>query len=753
VFVLSACAPTGMPATPGVSPPAEGVVRGGGVAPRLVKPAIGVADGPAFVPPAVPASPTAAATPLPSAPATLTPAHEAIRGKLGGKLADLARVGFVQAQAAILTNNGAGVIAQNGASLISNNGGGLVSDRGAGYRVAQAAPAVATGPLAGEALVVNSRWADDSRLLIYYKPETYSAENPEMRRVNVNPAGHGVTETLRQVSATWPSQLPRELTDHLVQAGDDGRFLYKLSAKLTYDEAGLGQTIDIGPGATRWDDARSGITVEVDAFKVSYPADSGSYAYRFTKLGLVEKGTLTKLRRRADSRFVVELMNPEQLGDVDARVEKADGTLLFTKAIAQAAGGQVFTYDLQDGLVLRFDRLEAGHLVGKLLVNGQTEADAKLERRAGAHIFSIAFPEAPAHPIVVGYGSLTGTAGTGDAAPQAHWEVATAAGDGTPGTADGAGAAARFKLLSGLAASRVNPNRLYACDQAAHTVRVFDIQPDGSVTVGTYAGTGTAGTTEGDRKTARFNTPLGLAVGPDDTLYVADSGNRKVRKIAPDGTVSTFAGRGSSGTADGAATSASFVMPAGLALDGTGTLWVSDAGAHTLRRVTPDLRVQTVAGRANTAGPTDGTGSAARFDTPLGLAVTAAGEVLLADSGNHSLRKVTAAGVVTTLAGSANLDAVGIDGPAREVCLVGLSAIAVGPSGAPYLGTDNVRMLRADGQVGSYAGTHGSLHVDGSHPFAAFTAISGLAFGPKGVLYVADGTRLRAIVPQNAPAP
>ncbi|MFN3431728.1 MAG: hypothetical protein ACK46X_17465, partial [Candidatus Sericytochromatia bacterium] len=245
----------------------------------------------------------------------------------------------------------------------------------------------------------------------------------------------------------------------------------------------------------------------------------------------------------------------------------------------------------------------------------------------------------------------------------------------------------------------------------------------------------------------------GLAVGPDDTLYVADSGNRKVRRIAPDGTVSTYAGRGPSGTADGAASSATFVMPAGLALDATGALYVSDAGAHTLRRVTPDMKVQTVAGRANTAGVADGTGTAARFDTPLGLAVTAAGDVLLADSANHSLRHVSPAGVVTTLAGSANLDAVGLDGPARETCLVGLTAIAIGPSGTPYLGTDNVRMLRSDGHVGSYAGTHGSLHVDGPHPYAAFTAISGLAFGPKNVLYVADGTRLRAIVPQHAPTP
>ncbi|MFN3431084.1 MAG: hypothetical protein ACK46X_14160, partial [Candidatus Sericytochromatia bacterium] len=726
---------------------------GGGAPPRLVKPAIGAADGAAFVPPATPSGPVVASTPLPSPPAALTPAHEAIRGSLGGKLAELARVGFVQAQAAILTNNGAGVIAQNGASLISNNGGGLVSDRGAGYRLAQSAGAVATAPLPGEALVVNSRWADDSRLLIYYKPETYSAENPEMRRVNVNPAGHGLSETLRRVTAAWPSNLPKDLVDHLVQAGDDGRFLYKLIGRLTYDEAGVGQTIDIGPGETRWDDARSGITVEVDAFKLSHPADSGSYAYRFPKLGLVETGTLTKLRRRADQRFAIELMNPERMGDVQSRIEKTDGTLLFTRSVVKAGDGQIHTYDLQGGLALRFDRQEQGHLVGKLLVNGHAEADAKLERRSGAHIVSIAFPEDQTHPLVVGYGSLSGTPEPGDAAPQALWHVATAAGSEAPGTADGAGQTARFKLLSGLAASRVNPNRLYAVDRGAHVVRVLDVDANGVVTAGTFAGTGVAGAAEGARLQASFNQPSALAVGPDDTLYLTDTGNRKIRRIAPDGTVSTVAGSGAAGIADGPAASATFLAPAGLALDGTGGLWVSDAGAHTLRKVSADGTVGTVAGTAGATGRTDGVGSAARFNAPLGLALSAQGRVLVADSQNFSLREVTADGTVSTLAGNADTNRVGLDGAPLTVCLYGLNSIAVGPSGRPYLGGDNVRMLRADGRIGSYAGAHASLHQDSSHLYAAFTSIGGLAFGPGGVLYVADGTRLRSITPKNAPAP
>ena len=758
-----ACAPlASRPTTAkGNAPAAEGVL--GGVPAIGRKPIVGTL--PSAVPvsrdraPAPPSpsdeaaspTPTPSPTPIPSKPVNLTAAHEAVRASLGSKLAGLARIGFMQEQARLLSNNSAGIIANNGAGIISNDAAGILSDNGLGYRLAQAAPAVTVGPLAGEVLALDYWWADDSRLLGYYDPATFSATNPALRRVQVNPAGIGTRETLRNVAEVWPSNLPKDYVDTQVEAGDDGRFLIKTTFRITNDATGLTQTAATAPGTMRWDDAKSGIQIDVEGFALSFPDDTASYSYRFVKLGQVEKGTLTKLRRRADKTVLIDLMYPELMGDVQARIEKTDGTLLYLKAIRFEGASQIFTYDLQDGLVLRFDRKAGDTLTGKLLIGGQEEADAKLERRSGSHVFSIAFPEDPTHPIVVGYGSLTVPEDPKAKAPV--WTVATAAGSATAGRADGVGAAASFTSLAGLAASRVTPGRFYGADRGAHVVRVFDVAGSGAVTVGTYAGTGTAGAAEGARLQSTFNQPGNLAVGPDDTLYVSDTGNRKIRRIAPDGTVSTYAGSGAVGAANGPAASATFMMPAGLALDASGALWVSDAAAHTLRKVTADGTVSTVAGTPGQAGRTDGVGAAARFNQPLGLAVNALGHVLVADNLNFALRQVTADGTVSTLAGNADPNRAGLDGDPLMVCLNGINAIAIGPSGRPYLGGDNVRMLRADGKIGSYAGAHASFHQDSNHVNAGFTSINGLVFGPNGVLYVADGTRLRSITPKNAPTP
>jgi hypothetical protein len=130
------------------------------------------------------------------------------------------------------------------------------------------------------------------------------------------------------------------------------------------------------------------------------------------------------------------------------------------------------------------------------------------------------------------------------------------------------------------------------------------------------------------------------------------------------------------------------------------------------------------------------------------------GTVLVADSGNHALRQVTQLGAVTTLAGGPNFDNVTLDGAASSVCLYYVRSVVIGPSGVAYMGTDNIRMLRKDGKIGSYAGSHTSSHVDGPHAEAAFTNIQGMAFGTNNVLYVADGTRLRAVTPNKyAPLP
>ncbi len=242
--------------------------------------------------------------------------------------------------------------------------------------------------------------------------------------------------------------------------------------------------------------------------------------------------------------------------------------------------------------------------------------------------------------------------------------VSTLAGlAGANGSADGPGAAARFDSPSGIAVDR-NGN-IFVSDTGNHTIR--KITTDG--TVSTLAGfTGDSDAVDGIGSAARFNTPLGLAVDTNGIVFVADSGNHTIRRIATDGTVTTFAGiAGSFGATDGVGTNANFNNPVGLALDPNGNLFVADANNHTIRKITPDGSVSTFAGVAGEDGCVDGIGAVARFCKPAELAMDAKGNLFVADSFNHTIRKITPAGAVSTVSGVAGLDGAsdGANGAAR----------------------------------------------------------------------------------------
>jgi sugar lactone lactonase YvrE len=173
--------------------------------------------------------------------------------------------------------------------------------------------------------------------------------------------------------------------------------------------------------------------------------------------------------------------------------------------------------------------------------------------------------------------------------------------------------------------------------------------------VTTLAGTvGLPGPVDGTGAAARFGIPAAVAVADTGNVYVADAGYGTVRTINPDGVVTTLAGTASlAGYVDGTGAAARFFGPRGVAVDGTGNLYVADFGNHTIRKVTPDGVVTTLAGTAGMAGHADDTGSAARFNGPTGVAIDSTGNLYIAESFNHTIRKVTAAGVVTTLGGGA----------------------------------------------------------------------------------------------------
>jgi len=238
--------------------------------------------------------------------------------------------------------------------------------------------------------------------------------------------------------------------------------------------------------------------------------------------------------------------------------------------------------------------------------------------------------------------------------------VSTLAGGGISGDAsgntDGIGAAARFNYPSGVAVD--SEGNVYVADTENHRIR--KITPAGVVT--TFAGTGTLGHTDGSGTAAQFNYLSGVAVDSEGNVYVADNGNHRIRKITPadrieDRTVSTFAGDGTEGFVDSTDTdsAARFNSPVGVAVDSRGNVYVADSNNNCIRKITPAGVVSTFAG--STKGRTDGTGTEAQFNLPHSVAVDSEGNVYVADGFNHLIRKITPADriedrVVSTFAGS-----------------------------------------------------------------------------------------------------
>lgn len=218
--------------------------------------------------------------------------------------------------------------------------------------------------------------------------------------------------------------------------------------------------------------------------------------------------------------------------------------------------------------------------------------------------------------------------------------VTTIAGDGSPLVRDGNQSA--FSDPFGVAVAA--DGTIYVAD-AGESNRIRKILPDGSVS--TLAGN-TEGFADGAGVSASFNTPSALALGPDGNLYVADTGNNRIRKVTPEGNVSTVAGEGSAGYVDGPAAQAQFNGPIGLAISPGGDIYVADTYNDVIRMITTEGQVTTVAG-GGTPGYADGSQQVARFDTPSGIVVVENSSLIVADTGNRRLRKVTAEGNVTTL--------------------------------------------------------------------------------------------------------
>jgi sugar lactone lactonase YvrE len=275
----------------------------------------------------------------------------------------------------------------------------------------------------------------------------------------------------------------------------------------------------------------------------------------------------------------------------------------------------------------------------------------------------------------------------------------------TSGSADGT--PGTFNNPYGIAID--SAKNLYIADTLNNTIR--KITP-GRV-VSTLAGTaGQSGSADGTGSAARFNFPVGVAVDSSGNVYVADAKNFTIRKITPAGVVSTLAGAPFQlGSADGTGSAARFFLPYGVAVDGAGNVYVTDGGNQLIRKITPAGVVSTLAGGVLQSGYADGAGSAARFNTPWGITVDGSGNLFVSDSENHVIRKITPSGVVSTVAGVVGVTGAqdGTGAAARFNQPRGLSVDASGNVFVADHGNSVIRQISPSGVVTTIAGSAGII--------------------------------------------
>ena len=343
--------------------------------------------------------------------------------------------------------------------------------------------------------------------------------------------------------------------------------------------------------------------------------------------------------------------------------------------------------------------------------------------------------------------------------------VTTMAGQpGTRGYANGTATAAQFYGPAGIVADAAG--NLYVADTCNSMIR--KITPAGVVTI--FAGTPFdpvtnrigIGTTDGTGTSAQFylgyatssdGTPYGppvsiqigsinMAMDSGGNIYVADTSNNTIRKITSAGVVTTLAGQApQQGSNDGAGSNARFLSPMGVAVDGAGNVFVADSGNGTVRKITSAAVVTTFAGLPRTSGSTDGTGSAARFNSINGIAADSAGNVYVADTNNHTIRKISPSAVVTTLAGLAGKSG-SSDGVGTSARFNLPTALTLDSSGNLYVadtGNNTIRRVSPTGVVSTLAGLAGTTgSADGTGNAARFNQQYGIAVDGAGNVYVSD---------------
>lgn len=332
--------------------------------------------------------------------------------------------------------------------------------------------------------------------------------------------------------------------------------------------------------------------------------------------------------------------------------------------------------------------------------------------------------------------------------------ISTLAGTGTAGFGGDSGPASNALLATPTSVAIDAAGNVYIADSG--NLRIRRVTPAGVIS--TYAGSGTVGS-EGDGGTAigaRFRNPRRIAVTANGTLYIADTGDHRIRRVAPNGTITAYAGTGNPGlSGDGAlAVNAQLESPEGLAVDTAGNLYIADVGNLRVRRVTPAGVISTYAGNGNFISTGDGgQATSAGLAGPTSLALDAANNLYIGEQGGGRIRRVTPAGIISTFAGTGTLGYTGDGGLATAARLGAIRGLAVDAAGSLLIADADNRRIRkiSNGIITTEAGngTAGTSGDGAVATFAQFITPFDVAISPTGSFAIADsgGHRIRSVGP------